>query len=330
MRVLLSLLAVGIVALVIAWFQLERWSKTESDLDEPVVFVVESGEALRTIARGLEVAGVIENSRLFEILVRFKGLTTSIKAGEYRFAGAASPLSVLRDMVAGNVSHYYLQIPEGTTFANMLTVLADASKLKMDLDDVRASDVVDVLDLEIDAPSGEGLFFPDTYRYEYREAASSILRRAFDQMQRVLQEEWHSRSPIVELDSPYEMLILSSIIEKESGLKEDRHRISGVLHRRLAISMYLQVDPTVIYGLGESFDGNLRRIHLQQLSPYNTYRVKGLPPTPICMPGLGSLHAAANPSDGEDLYFVARGDGTSQFSRTLDEHNAAVRKYQLE
>ena len=330
MRVLLSLVALGIVALVVGWFQLNDWSKTEIDLAEPVLLVVEPGEALQPISLRLEEEGVVDRGWLFEILARFKGLTTSIKVGEYRFVGATSPLDVLRDIVSGNVSHYFLQLPEGETFATILQILSNTPKLEFDLSGVDVRNVTDLLDLPGDVVSGEGLFFPDTYRYEYRETASSILHRASEEMQWVLDLEWDTRTPMAGLDTRYELLILASIVEKESGLKVDRHRISGVLQRRLEKSMFLQVDPTVIYGLGDAFDGDLKRIHLEQVNPYNTYRVKGLPPTPICIPSLEALHAAANPSGGDDLYFVARGDGTSQFSRTLEEHNVAVRKFQLE
>ena len=330
MRVLLGVFAVVAVVLVFGWFQLDRWSRSEIVLSETVFVVIETGDTLNPISRRLEESGVVTNARLLEILTRAKGLTTLLKKGEYRFEDAVSPLHVLRMVVAGNVSHYFLQIPEGSNFSSVVNILANTPKMLFDLDDVSVDNVIDELGLPIQAKSGEGMFFPDTYRYEYQEGASSILLRAFEVMQQELDNQWSYRGEDVMLGSKYDLLTVASIIERESGDTEDRYRISGVLHRRLAKAMYLQVDPTVIYGLGGEFDGDLTLEHLERPSPYNTYKTKGLPPTPICMPSREALHAAANPTRGDDLYFVARGDGTSQFSRTLEEHNAAVRKYQLE
>ena len=184
-------------------------------------------------------------------------------------------------------------------------------------------------ELDLDLPFTEGAFFPDTYFVPKGASDLSVLQRAHDALLVQLQSAWNSRGPDLAIETPAQALVLASIIEKESDAPEDRRQISQVFHLRLKKNMKLQTDPTVIYALGESFDGDIRRRDLRVDSPFNTYRYKGLPPTPIALPSRASIDAAVNPADGDFLYFVARGDGTSQFSRTLEEHNAAVRRYQL-
>jgi len=234
----------------------------------------------------------------------------------------------LRELVAGRVVRYPFRIIEGSTVRDVLRQLGATPKLEFDLAGVGVDALMSRLG--IDAPFAEGQFFPDTYDYGKGTPASDLLRRANARMQTALQAEWATRAADLPYQSPDDALIVASLIEKETGRDADRANIARVFVSRLQRSMRLQTDPSVIYGLGEAFDGNLKRAHLIADNPYNTYKHRGLPPTPIALPGLASLHAALHPADHDYLYFVARGDGSSEFSATLKEHSAAVRRYQLQ
>jgi UPF0755 protein len=233
---------------------------------------------------------------------------------------------VLERLVSGKTIQYPVTLVEGWTFRQAVDHIAE---------DPRYGDLLGKSDADLMAALGrggehpEGRFFPDTYAFPRAATGLDVLRRALERMDQVLAEEWAARAPDLPIDSPYEALILASIVEKETGLAEERPAIAGVFTRRLQKGMRLQTDPTVIYGMGERFDGDIRRADLREATPYNTYVITGLPPTPIALPGRAAIHAALNPEPGEALYFVARGDGGHVFSATLEEHNAAVRKYQL-
>jgi UPF0755 protein len=229
--------------------------------------------------------------------------------------------------VNGDVIRYTLTIPEGWTFDQMLAAIRTQGKLRQTLTATDDEGVMRQLGYPGQHP--EGRFFPDTYEFVAGTTDTSLLQRAYEEMQRHLEEEWRDRAPGLPLDTPYQALILASIVEKETGNPAERARIAGVFVRRLQKNIRLQTDPTVIYGLGAAFDGNLRRRDLTTDSPYNTYMRAGLPPTPIALPGLAALHAALHPAAGDELYFVSRGDGSHHFSASLDEHVAAVRNYQL-
>jgi UPF0755 protein len=304
-----------------------RWLDRPLPVREAVLIEVATGEALGPLADRLAAAGFLDHPRLFELHARAVGRAERIQAGEYRLVPGITPRSLLDDLVLGRVVTYDARIVEGATLAQALDALRAAPKLVDDLGGATPDDVLARLGLG--QGPGEGRFFPDTYRYTKGTRASAILRIAFARMEAVLSQAWATRDPALPYRSPYEALIVASMVEKETGIESDRDKVSRVFASRLARGMRLQSDPTVIYGLGAAFDGDLRRIHLDTDGPYNTYRRGGLPPTPIALPGAASIHAAMRPADGSYLYFVARGDGSSEFSSSLAEHEAAVRRYQL-
>jgi UPF0755 protein len=250
-----------------------------------------------------------------------------IKQGEYLLPSGATALAVLQLLQRGDVLRYQVTLPEGITLARAVEILAAEDKLEHVL-----AGAQDERLLALAAPHHpEGWFFPDTYQFTRGDTDLAILQRANQAMREVLEQEWAKRDESLPYDSAYDALVMASIVERETGLPEERGQIAGVFVRRLNKGMLLQTDPTIIYGLGDSFDGNLRRRHLKDDSnPYNTYRHRGLPPSPIALPGRAAIHAAVHPEPGKTLYFVARGDGGHVFSETLAEHNRAVRKYQLQ
>jgi len=293
----------------------------------PAEFEIPPGTGLRGAARILERAGVQVRPLQFELLARATGRSTAIKAGNYELAAPASPRALLDKLTRGEVTQAELTVIEGWTFAQLRAALDASSLLRHDTTGLSDADLMHRLGVPDRHP--EGMFFPDTYLFARQSSDLAVLRRALHAMQRHLEAEWARRDPDVPYKSPYEALIMASIVEKETGAASERDLIAGVLVNRLRIGMALQADPTVIYGLGEAFDGNLKRIHLDTDGPYNTYMRPGLPPTPIALPGSASLRAALRPAQTKALYYVSRGDGTSQFSRSLEEHNRAVTKYQL-
>jgi len=288
---------------------------------------VAPGESLASLSRRLEAAGIIDSALLLDLYGRYTGLDSRIHRGEYRLTGAPTAAEILDQLVAGAVIEYQVTLPEGITLARALAILAGEEALAGGLSGV---DDPRLLALAPARPSAEGLFLPETYRYRRGESDWAVLQRAHSALERELAEAWAARAPALPLDGPYEALVLASIVERETAVPAERDRIAGVFLRRLDRGMRLQTDPTVIYGLGGAFDGNLRREHLKDDSnPYNTYRHHGLPPTPIALPGRAALRAAVQPAEGSALYFVARGDGSHVFSDTLEAHRRAVREYQL-
>lgn len=318
-------IVLGIAFLVGMGIYLDRWAEQPLPVAEDTVFVVAPAMSFTSVANGLVEAGIV-NAWLFSMRARQRGLQASVQSGEYRITAALTPDTLLDRLTLGDVvAHRYL-IVEGSTSEAVLKRLAADDRLSFDLAGVAVEDLM--VRLGLPPGNAEGRFFPDTYLFRRGDKASGLLLRAKSKMDAVLEELWSGRSSRVPFETPYEALILASIIEKETGFQPDRARIAGVFVRRLAKGMRLQSDPTVIYGLGDEFDGNLTRRMLKADGPYNTYRIYGLPPTPIALPGRAAIEAALNPDDGEDLYFVARGDGTSQFSKTLEAHNRAVARYQ--
>jgi len=293
----------------------------------PAAFDIPPGAGFRAATQRIEDAGIGAGRIQFELLARALGRDPDIKAGSYELASAPTPLELLDKLTRGDVTQAEVRFIEGWTFRQVRAALDAHADIRHDSKGM--SDAQLMARLQAAEAHPEGLFFPDTYLFAKGSSDLSILRRAYDAMQRHLAREWEAREPRLPYKSPYEALIMASIVEKETGRAEERDRIAGALVNRLRIGMRLQVDPTVIYGLGEAFDGNLRKIHLQTDGPYNSYLRPGLPPTPIAAVGLDSLRAALHPAKTDAFYYVARGDGTSQFSRTLEEHNRAVRKYQL-
>lgn len=304
-----------------------HWHGAPLPVIDRAVVVLEPGEPFARFAGRLHERGVVEHPRLLTWYARLTGDARRVRAGEYEITGTDSPASLLARLVAGDVVTYRVKIVEGWTIMQALSMIAAHPALEHTLGHVTVHTLLDELGLP--AGHAEGLFYPDTYQFVRGDSDADILRRAYVRMQAVLAEAWQERDSGLPYDSPYEVLIAASLIEKETGREADRPVISQVFSLRLQLGMRLQTDPSVIYGLGEQFDGNLRRADLRRANEYNTYLNRGLPPTPIALPGRNSIQAAVHPADGEFLYFVSRGDGSSQFSVSLEEHEEAVRRYQL-
>jgi len=293
----------------------------------PVEFEIPQNMRFRGAAQRIQASGVDIGRLQFELLARALGRAAGIKAGSYELSTAPTPLELLDKLTRGDVTQSEIRFIEGRTFRQLRAALDAAAFVRHDTSGLTDAQVLQRIGALETHP--EGLFFPDTYVFAKGGSDLHILKRAYQAMQRHLAQEWAVRNTAVPYKTPYEALIMASIVEKETGRAEERETIAGALVNRLRIGMLLQVDPSVIYGLGEAFDGNLKKIHLTTDGPYNTYTRAGLPPTPIAAPGLASLRAALRPAQTPALYYVARGNGSSEFSRTLEEHNRAVRKYQL-
>ena len=293
---------------------------------EPLELAIEPGTPPRAIVRDIEQAGVRVDARILFAWFRLSGKVREIKAGNYEIPPGTTPLTLLDKLVRGEESLRTLTLLEGWTFRQVRAALAREEQLRHDTAALADAEIMERLGRPGVHP--EGRFFPDTYTYAKGSSELAVLRRALHAMDRRLDAAWAQRASDTPLKSADEALILASIVEKETGRTADRAQIAGVFSNRLRTGMLLQTDPTVIYGLGEKFDGNLRRKDLQTDTPWNTYTRTGLPPTPIAMPGKASLLAAVQPERTRALYFVARGDGSSHFSATLDEHNRAVNRFQ--
>lgn len=288
---------------------------------------IEPGMSARKVVQQVKQAGVEVDAQLLFLWFRMSGQSRQIKAGSYEIGHGTTPRTLLSKLVRGEEAMRTIKLIEGLTFRQWRQVLRSAEQLRSDTQDLSEAEIMEKLGRK--DVSAEGRFFPDTYAYAKGSSDLALLRRAMHVMDQRLSEAWAQRLPDSPLKTPEEALILASIIEKETGRTSDRGEISGVFNNRLRIGMLLQTDPTVIYGLGEKFDGNLRKRDLQADTPWNTYTRRGLPPTPIAMPSKAALLAAVQPATTKALYFVSRGDGSSEFSATLEQHNRAVRKYQL-
>jgi UPF0755 protein len=294
----------------------------------PVEVEIPRGAGFRAALIELERSGVTMRRYEFELLARATGKVRNVKAGSYEISQPVTPIQLLDKLTRGDVTQAEVRLIEGWTFAQFRAALDASPDLRHDTKGMNDAQILARLQAPETHP--EGLFFPDTYLFGKGSSDFAVLRRSYRAMQRHLKEEWEARdTKAVPYRSPYEALIMASIIEKETGKSSEREQIGGVLVNRLRIGMRLQVDPTIIYGLGATYDGNLKRNHLVEDGPYNTYTRAGLPPTPIAMPGLASLRSALRPAKTDAMYYVSRNDGTSQFSRTLEEHNRAVARYQL-
>lgn len=294
--------------------------------EAPVQFSITAGSSLRSAARQMADEGVVHHPAAFILMGRLLGHAGAIKAGSYEAQPGLTPYALLQKITRGDVTLMAITFAEGSTFRQWRRILDEHPKLRHQTTQWQDPQILAAL--SINEPSPEGLFFPDTYHVSEGTSDLVVLRRAHGLMQRHLADHWKTRNENLPLTTPYEALILASIVEKETGRVEDRPLVAAVFVNRLRKGMMLQADPTVIYGLGDGFDGNLRKRDLVADTPFNTYTRIGLPPTPIAMPGLASLAAALNPPDSDVLYFVSRGDGSSHFSRTLPEHDRAVTKYQ--
>lgn len=331
--VLKALVVLVVLALFAAYTGYRFWQvKLEAPIavDEQIIYEVPQGAGFNRVIAELESRGILSNSWAFKLLARIEPQRVhSLKPGEYMLQPEMSGLDVLDKLNSGDVVTYKVTIPEGWSFKQMRAVLDDAEKLSHDTVDMSDEDLMAELGYEGEHP--EGRFFPDTYTYYKGVSDEQILRQSLRRMDRLLDDAWAKRDEGLPYETPYEALIMASLIEKETGAPQERREIAGVFVRRLERGMRLQTDPTVIYGMGDRYDGNITRADLRKKTPYNTYVIEGLPPTPIALPGKASLEAAMHPAEGETLYFVAKGDGTGthHFSRTLREHNEAVRRYIL-
>ena len=326
-RLAILVLLLVVAALAVAGAVGYRWYRAPLPLPQtPYDFEVRSGASLTSVARALHAAGVIPHPFALTGLARLTGVDRTIKAGSYEVEPGITLPRLLAMLTQGDVTQKAITIVEGTTFTQLKLLLKENDDL--------AHRVVDLPDAELLARLGatesapEGLFFPDTYYFAAGSSDLAVLQRAHRALEQRLAAAWARRAPNLPLASPYEALILASIVEKETGRAQDRPLVASVFINRLARGMRLQTDPTVIYGMGERFDGSLRKRDLETDSAYNTYVRTGLPPTPIALPSQASLDAVVDPPATPYLYFVSRGDGTSQFSATLIEHNRAVAKYQ--
>lgn len=291
-----------------------------------IEFNVAPGSGLRSAARQISEAGADLDPWVFVALGKLMRAESSIKAGSYELKSGVTPQQLMEKLTRGDVTQTEIAFIEGWTFRQMRERLDAHPDLRHDSKDLSESEIMQRIGASETYP--EGLMFPDTYLFARRSSDLEVLARAYRAMQRHLAREWAGRATALPYSEPYQALIMASIVEKETGKDRDRPLIAAVFGNRLQQGMLLQTDPTVIYGMGAQFDGNLRKRDLQADTPYNTYTRAGLPPTPIAMPGLASLQATLHPAESQALYFVARGDGSSQFSRSLDEHNQAVARYQ--
>jgi UPF0755 protein len=321
-----------LIAAAIPWLALEQVDRRRNDmpiagLNAPRVVVVEPGSPMSVVATRLADQGLLKHPGSWVRLARREGLTGRLRAGEFEVLPGTTPGQLLEQLVSGQVLLHSLTLPEGWTFRQALTALRQheaVAPTEVTQDEAALREALGLGDRAL-----EGMLFPDTYRFARGTPDLDLLRQAHDRLLKELDAAWAARAPDIPLESAYEALILASIVEKETGVADERPRIAGVFTNRLRRGMRLQTDPTVIYGLGEDFDGNLRRRDLQRDTPYNTYTRAGLPPTPIALVGRDALRAAVAPADTEALYFVATGigDGRHRFARTLAEHNSNVARY---
>ncbi len=292
----------------------------------PIEFAIKPGSGVRSSAEQIAAAGVPVNPVLFHLLARLSGKSTKLKAGNYELKPGTTPLGLIDQLVRGEFAQEALAIIEGWTFKQMRQAIDAHPAIRHETAGLSDKELLAKITTEHKFP--EGLFFPDTYLFAKGASDLQIYRQAHALLRKRLDEAWSRRAPGLPYKSPYEALVMASIVEKETGQKSERNMIAAVFVNRLKRGMLLQTDPTVIYGMGDRFQGNIRKKDLETDTPYNTYMRPGLPPTPIALPGAESLAAALNPASSDVLYFVSRGNGTSEFSNNLADHNRAVNKYQ--
>ncbi|MGZ5051882.1 MAG: endolytic transglycosylase MltG [Methylobacter sp.] len=296
-------------------------------LDKTVYIEIEKGDSLDRIIDKMLAENLTIKPLWFKVIAVQENARKKLKTGEYELTPGLTIPKILALLVQGKTKQHVITFPEGWSFKEILREIEKNPNLDHTLGSLGSNALM--ARIKSDAPSSpEGLFFPDTYFFEKHTTDVALLKRAYDKMQQVLQQEWRNKSEGLPFKTPYEALTLASIVEKETGAAAERPLIAGVFIRRLQQNMLLQTDPTVIYGMGDSYQGDIKSTDLTTATPYNTYVINGLPPTPIAMPGYDAIHAVMHPDNGDSLYFVARGDGTHQFSANLNDHNLAVDKYQ--
>jgi len=305
----------------------QKFLQTPLNIEPSTVFTIESGMNFSDLNKKLKAKNIIEKDRYLEILARYTDRANKIKTGEYNLSTGLLPDQLLNTFVSGKVVQYTMTLVEGWQIHEMLEAIKLNDILETNLKSYNPDTLM--AELAYSEIVAEGLFFPDTYNFPKGTSDIDFLKRAYQRLQKILDEEWQQRDLNLPYQNSYEALIMASIIEKETGLASERATIAGVFVRRLNKKMKLQTDPTVIYAMGQQFNGNIRKKDLDIDSPYNTYRYKGLPPSPISLVGREAIYAALHPEAGNSYYFVAKGDGSHYFSDTLTEHNRAVVKYQL-
>ena len=322
------LTVVAIAGALVLNYQVNNFMNTPLDVaGNSASFEIPAGASFTSISTKLIERELIDSDRWLRIYVRWHGLAGAIQAGDYLIESGATPESLLHQFTSGAVHLYAFTLIEGWSYREVLQALHANEAVKVTMTDEDWPALLDSLGAEVTHP--EGLFLPETYRFPRNTTDRELLRQAYTLMESVLAEEWARRQEVLQVHSPYEVLVLASIVEKETARVDERPRIAGVFSRRLDKRMRLQTDPTVIYGIGQTFDGNLTRKNMKTDTPYNTYTRHGLPPTPISMPGRAAINAVLHPEAGDELYFVATGlgDGGHKFSSTKAEHDTAVAEY---
>ncbi|MBK6286597.1 MAG: endolytic transglycosylase MltG [Pseudomonadales bacterium] len=322
-------LAAGVLSLFIACQALLYWLDKPRHFDAPELVELRAGTNLTVFLDDLGERGILPHPDWLRYYARLIGVADAVRAGEYLLEPGITPRGILQKLIKGEVVLYSVTIIEGTTVRQMLAQLHAQRNLQVLIDPAEPDALLQLLGADKELKSAEGVFFPDTYQFHAGMSDLDILKMSHQRMQQILEEEWQMRVDNLPYANSYEALVMASLVEKETGLASERPDIAGVFVRRLQRGMLLQTDPAVIYGVGSEFTGNLTRVHLQTPGPYNTYLNPGLPPSPIALPGRAAITAALHPAGGDTLYFVARGDGSHEFSTTLDAHNAAVRKFQI-
>ena len=306
----------------------KKFLETPLNIKTSLTFTIEPGKTFKDLNKKLKSYHILKNNYYFEFYSRFMGYAKKIKSGEYRLNPKLTPVEIINIFISGtNVVQHSITFVEGWSIIDMLNKIASNKILVKKLEDYSQKSLLDKLN--ITNKNAEGLFFPDTYYFTRGTSDIELLKRAYTRQQEILKNEWEQRETGLPYKTNYDALIMASIIEKETALASERGMIAGVFVRRLKNKMKLQTDPTVIYAMGKKYKGNIRKKDLKIDSPYNTYRYHGLPPTPIALVGQEAINAALHPEEGDALYFVSKNDGSHYFSKTLDEHNKAVRKYQL-
>lgn len=322
-----GLFLVALLSILAAWLYLQNWLNAPLQIPaQGYTYELKQGQSLGHLANDLGQAGILNYPRLLRLYARFSN-ANKVGAGEYFFPQGTTPNSLLQKLIKGDVVLYQVTFVEGWTVKQVLATLAKVDSIQQQLNG--KSEVEQLALLNLPVKNLEGWIFPDTYSFSRNTPDTEILRNAYRKMQILLDVEWQKRAANLPYKSAYEALIMASIVERETGHHSEREQIAGVFVRRLQEGMKLQTDPTVIYGMGDSYKGRITRKDLEEPTAYNTYVISGLPPTPISLPSAASIKAVLNPAPGKALYFVAKGDGTSEFSDSLDAHNQAVRRYQL-
>ncbi len=327
-KILAVFLLIISVAVVWLWNEYNDAITTAVVLEKPRMLEINRGDSFKQITDKLLKQDIAIKPRWFKFIAKQKNVSHKLKAGEFELKVGLTMPEILAVLAEGKSRQYSITFPEGWSFKQIMQAIQKNKYLDKTLSPSNLQNIMSKMGAEYEHP--EGMFFPETYYFEKNTSDLTLLKRAYGKMQHVLNEEWKNREKNLPIDTSYKALILASIIEKETGAKIERPEIAGVFTRRLKKGMRLQTDPTVIYGMGDNYKGNIRYKDLRQATPYNTYVINGLPPTPIAMPGKAAIHAALHPTKGKSLYFVAKGDGTGThyFSSSLKDHNNAVNKYQ--